>query len=391
MRTVSLITLSIIICACSANKKNLPDGIEIIPVEVDKVSQDASSFLEKIEIVPLETNDSSIFHRCNKVIYDQSSDLFAIYTSDQIVFTFSGNGQYIANSKKMKGQGPEDYVMVLDINFNPYLKGIDLLNPYGTIYTYSPTFELLAKRKFKPEFPLEYLMALDAENYIFTNAYLWTDQEVSFVNLKTQQATIANYEGTISGNTMSHSCFYHIGEDFYFVPSDLNYYFYRIDTKEKKLEPVMYLDFGDAEVKAEGLPGRAGGKRTDSDEERREITEDATERNRYLKYSTNMLLPLLKFFNDDYVYVYLAKTDRGYGSHFMYNRKQKKGFLIKEGEPFIMYPCFGIVDNALLSICEPDFVHRVVDRKLMSSEEIRKMEALKEDDNPVILKYYLKR
>ena len=166
MRTVSLITLSILICACSANKKNLPDGIEIIPVEVDKVSQDASSFLEKIEIVPLETNDSSIFHRCNKVIYDQSSDLFAIYTSDQIVFTFSGNGQYIANSKKMKGQGPEDYVMVLDINFNPYLKGIDLLNPYVTIYTYSPTFELLAKRKFKPEFPLEYLMALDAENYI---------------------------------------------------------------------------------------------------------------------------------------------------------------------------------------------------------------------------------
>ena len=84
MRTVSLITLSILICACSANKKNLPDGIEIIPVEVDKVSQDASSFLEKIEIVPLETNDSSIFHR--------GTNSEAIYTSDQIVFTFSGNG-----------------------------------------------------------------------------------------------------------------------------------------------------------------------------------------------------------------------------------------------------------------------------------------------------------
>ena len=56
-----------------------------------------------------------------------------------------------------------------------------------------------------------------------------------------------------------------------------------------------------------------------------------------------------------------------------------------------MYLCFGIVDNALLPICKPDFVHRVVDRKLMPSEEIRKMEALKEDDNPVILKCYLKR
>lgn len=92
MKTASLIVLSIIICACSTNNKSLPSGIEIIPVEVDEVSQDVSLFLEKIEIVPLETNDSSIFHRCNKVIYDQSSDLFAIYTSDQIVFTFSGNG-----------------------------------------------------------------------------------------------------------------------------------------------------------------------------------------------------------------------------------------------------------------------------------------------------------
>ena len=59
MRTVSLITLSILICACSVNNKNLPDGIEVIPVEIDEVSQDASSFLEKIEIVPLETTHLS--------------------------------------------------------------------------------------------------------------------------------------------------------------------------------------------------------------------------------------------------------------------------------------------------------------------------------------------
>ncbi len=31
-----------------------------------------------------------------------------------------------------------------------------------------------------------------------------------------------------------------------------------------------------------------------------------------------------------------------------------------------------------------------MDRNLMSPQEIRKMEALAEDDNPVILKYYLK-
>ena len=63
MKAISLIILSIIVCACFSNTKDLPDNIEIIPVEVNKVSKDASSFLEKIEIVPLETNDSSLLFR----------------------------------------------------------------------------------------------------------------------------------------------------------------------------------------------------------------------------------------------------------------------------------------------------------------------------------------
>lgn len=386
MKKISIILLSIIVFACSKSSKELPDGIERIAVEVHKFSEDASSFIEKIELTPLETNDSSLFHRSNKVIYDKRMDMYAIYT-DQIIYTFSGDGKYIDNSRRMKGQGPNEYVMALDINFNPYLKGIDMLNPY-TIYTYSPTFELLAQRTFKPEFPVNHFMSLDADNYIFTYPFLWTDQEVSFVNLKTQQAINTNYEGTISGNSMQHTCFYHIGEHFYFVPIGLNYYFYKIDTKEKKLVPIIYLDFGDSEVETDGLVGRAWGKRADSDNEIQEITKETQERDQYLRKS-NHLLPLLKFFNDDYVYLYLAQTERGYGSHFIYNRKKKEGFLIKDGEPFLMYPCFGIVDNVLLSICQPDRISEIVDRNLMSPEEIQEMEQLKEDDNPVIVKYYL--
>lgn len=101
-------------------------------------------------------------------------------------------------------------------------------------------------------------------------------------------------------------------------------------------------------------------------------------------------MPLLKFFNDDYVYIFLAKAVRGYGSHYIYNRKKNEGFLLKEGKPFFMYPCFGIIDNVLLAICQPDELSQYMDRNLMSPQEIHKMETLKEDDNPVILKYYLK-
>jgi len=389
MNRISVVLLLVLFCGCSSKDKKMNVEIERIPINVYNISQDASSFIDKIELVPLETNDSSLLHKYGKVMYDKETDVYAVYTRDQVIFTFSGNGDFISNSKKMQGQGPDEYYMVVDMKFNPYLKGIDLLNPYGTIYTYSSDFKLLGRRKIKPEFPIDHLMALNLEEYIFTYPFLWTNQEVAFANLKTQQVYNADYSGTISsGNSMAKDCFYKIGDDFYFIPPGINYYFYRIDTKGMKLIPIMYLDFGDLEIKEADLPGRAMGKRVDSDEERARVVKEAQERAQFLRHSNNHIVPLIKFFNDDYVYVYFVKSTQGAGSNFIYNRKTKKSFLTKEDKPFIMNFCFGIVDNVLLSIRQPEYVSRLVDRRLMSTEEIYKMEQLKEDDNPVIIKYY---
>ena len=63
MKKLSIVILLIVIYACSESHKKLSSGIERIPIDMHKVVQDASSFLEKIELVPLETNDSSLFFR----------------------------------------------------------------------------------------------------------------------------------------------------------------------------------------------------------------------------------------------------------------------------------------------------------------------------------------
>lgn len=55
MKKISAIILLVVIYACSKSNKKLSNGIDRIPVEMHKVTQDASSFLEKIELVPLET------------------------------------------------------------------------------------------------------------------------------------------------------------------------------------------------------------------------------------------------------------------------------------------------------------------------------------------------
>ena len=81
--------------------QKMNDGIERIPIDVHNVSRDASLFIDKIELVPLETNDSSLLHKYRKVMYDKETDVYAVYTREQVIFTFSGNGAFISNSKKI--------------------------------------------------------------------------------------------------------------------------------------------------------------------------------------------------------------------------------------------------------------------------------------------------
>lgn len=47
MKKLSIIILAIIVVACSRSNRKMPDGVEIVPVNVHKTSQDVSSFLEK--------------------------------------------------------------------------------------------------------------------------------------------------------------------------------------------------------------------------------------------------------------------------------------------------------------------------------------------------------
>lgn len=368
----------------------------MIPVDIHNVSHDASSFIEKIEIVPLETTDASLVGSFRKTMYDKNMDIYAILNKNQVVSTFSGNGSFIATSKDIKGEGPQEYNMVINMQFNPSSGGLDLLNPYGIIYTYSPMFKFISKKNVKSNFFIDASMALNSDEYIFTYPAIWTNQEVGFVNLRINQTDVTNYSGTISsGNTMDKECFYKNGDNFYFVPKGINYYFYQIDQTEKKLIPIIYLDFGDSEIREEDLPGCAVGEntgveKTKSDDKRDKLLKGIQERSRFIR-DEGLVVPLIKFFNDDYIYVYFARGREGYGGHYIYNRKKKQGFLVNEDKPFIMQPCFGIVDNVLMAICDAYYVPKLVDTHLMSSKEICKMKQLKEEDNPVILKYYLRK
>lgn len=65
--------------------------------------------------------------------------------------------------------------------------------------------------------------------------------------------------------------------------------------------------------------------------------------------------------------------------------------MLNEGKPFVMQICFGIADNVLMAIADAYHVQELVSMDLMSPDEIEKISRLKDEDNPVILKYYLRK
>ena len=77
--------------------------------------------------------------------------------------------------------------------------------------------------------------------------------------------------------------------------------------------------------------------------------------------------------------------------HYIYNRLRREGYMIKNEIPMRMYPCFGMDDNVLLACCLPTELPLITDRRFMTQQQIEIMEKLKDDDNSVIVKYYLRK
>ena len=69
MNRISVVLLLVLFCGCSSKDKKMNVEIERIPINVYNISQDASSFIDKIELVPLETNDSSLLHSRSSHLY----------------------------------------------------------------------------------------------------------------------------------------------------------------------------------------------------------------------------------------------------------------------------------------------------------------------------------
>lgn len=98
-------------------------------------------------------------------------------------------------------------------------------------------------------------------------------------------------------------------------------------------------------------------------------------------------LPLVKCLNDKYLYLHLLYKNKR--SNFIFNRITKKGFLQTPESSFKLF-CIGLHENVLMSFLNPYELEKYIDKKCLTQESLEKMSEIKDDDNPILVKYYLK-
>lgn len=394
MKYTSLLFFFFILLSCSSQEDN---RFEVISLK-DALKDDLS-VLDSISIVPLEISDSVLIKDIVKFQYLEKPQLYLIMDSQQYVFLFDKSGKYVADSSARRGEGSEEYLMAVDVAYNPYSNSIDIYNPMqGFLHSYDLSFRWLNTRElsFEDDFIGSHLEVISENQYVLDPIRLHED--CSFVRLcdisnreELLMSDIPCYKGGYVCRTSTYHRMFSITDTtIYFNPAYLDYHYYKYSVEKKAFLPLYKLDVGGKEASAqqlEKLYGKAVANPSNGNVESLNIMEQKED---YL-VSSDYLMPMIRLINNKYVYAFLQS--RMTPSFMIFNRLTKENFYISQNAALNMFPCFALCDNVLIGILYPDKMDKYVDERAqvyMSAGTREKLRAIKEEDNPIIIKYYLK-
>lgn len=379
MKPVYSIVLTILLYSCASVEKNV-EAVDVISWE--SAWKDDASFLESIDVIPLETDSDVLVKTPSLFQYIKDIDAFLLLDSRPVAFLFEGDGRHRSNSSACIGEGPQEYSMVVDAEYNPYSRSIELYNPdkKGSIYRYDLQFNWKQTIKLNHEKGFTgHIICLLKENLYVLEPVRWNEDDlfVKLYDFKNGEAVVTDVpydkSGYIAGLNMMRKNFSVTDSCIYYTPDYMDYGFYQYDVAEENFAKIYRLDFGKKNISKKDLDDLVMQEKAD-----------------YL-LSSHYPLPIIRLINDSFVYVHFICDRKPY--HLIYNRKTRKTFGLTPKSPLKMYRCFDLVDNALYTILYPYELDEYLDetnRKYLSEEALKRLEDVKEEDNPVVIKYCLR-
>lgn len=145
-----LFSITLLASGCASH----PDGSKGEPnvklkVSLENKSPSYKDYFDSIEMIPLESNDSSLMAEIEKVVC--IGDTIVAYDgSRNIINVFSPDGRFLNRIGNI-GQGPEEYTLVYDISYNPGKNFLSLLSPFGEYLDFSIDNKFLQRTELPPQ------------------------------------------------------------------------------------------------------------------------------------------------------------------------------------------------------------------------------------------------
>lgn len=235
--------LTILVLAISCTERESRENItNICYSENEDLSM--RDFIERIEVVPLETDSMNLIDQYQKIEFYDDFGGYLIVDKRQIVYLFSKDGSFISSSHNCQGGGSNQYNILVDAVYNPYTKNIEILNPFGSIYSYDMSFNFLGKRDLQKKsiHTFSRFYPLSDDSYILLPTLLGEKDAVMCFCDYSRQSIISVEDYTadfISTLTMNHNPFMQLNGEIYFLPICLDYNIYRINQDSCKLSKYI--------------------------------------------------------------------------------------------------------------------------------------------------------
>jgi hypothetical protein len=365
---------------CQSHQDNSPsnNSVPSIPVGINDVQMGvASAYLSDYEIVPLETNDSSLIKYIDKLVLFRER-MYVLDCSQNTVLIFSKKGKFVTKISRI-GKGPGEYEQIMDFCIDSLENKIIVHSdrPYKIMY-----FNM--EGKFIDEHKMDgwYQNILaTGENLVLYNRSSSPKEKFKIIfQSKTgkKKNMFLPYQGKINRCNIGYPNICQSNATYFYEP--LNDTIYRIN--ESNVVPAYYIDFG-----KDKLPENLR-RSTDYREIDREVISTnkygyfisnfrETEKYIIFKYEPARVVFYAKAEKKTVVFSSISEKRSGLGvNYFAHDGKGNKFVSILSADRF----------SRLMSRTEDIFYRTYPDfRKIQT-----KYKHVKVDDNPLIVFYTLK-
>lgn len=341
-------------------KFSFSDYNQVLPME---------SIFESVEAIPLDSKNVPLIGKAGKLLLQ--NNLF--YIQDELnhtILTFDTKGNFIRILDK-NGKGPGEYLRINDFDLNEFDHTIDLLEQTGMVNQYTHDGQFVNRYFLPGEIKAVHnFVNLTRDIVVFYNCL--TDHRLFYYSRSKNAIIRKEFNQTRSPITISGSpftringkvCFYEgFSNQRYILDTNGIYDDYKIDLGEYNLFYKDIISYGYEKLM-----------------------------NDFESRSLQKAIPFASTENEEYIVTDIRISDTRF--HLLINKKNGSQTGLKAYTNGCLFPSDAneLHDNELIKVVPAYLLDKYIKSKTKGGMHLPSVENLSEYDNPVILKYKLKK